>query len=375
MYCHSFDLDTEQEHFYYPELTGHHFYNWLMYRGPSERPAKARLVAEHRRRDRSLFRLCVSARACESRALLRKRRGKLTERPGDFQVDETQSDQIRETATFLRQSFPHTQQMTDDYLRWFYLDNPDGRTLSANCIRNSKLVGHIALTPLVANVYGNAERGVLVTSVATDPDLGRRGLFTDLLTVGLDAAAERGFKFAIAVPNSQSFGAFVKRTGFTSLGPLEARIGISRPPPPTRPVEFAFERQWSPEALRWRLSNPEALYQREQRGDRLVIDADSGTLGVRVELASFDRMHENVEEEWSSREQSNRRNPSLCSRLPIHLYVGIDARRTWRLHAETNIPMRMRPAPLNLVIRDLTTQARKWMRDSTHSRALDFDAF
>jgi len=135
--------------------------------------------------------------------------------------------------------------------------------------------------------------------------------------VSLDTAAERGF---------------------TSLGPLEARIGISRPPPPTRLVEFAFERQWSPAALRWRLSNPEAFYQREQRDARLVIDADSGTLGVRVELASFNRMHENGEEEWSSREQSNRRSPNPCSRLPIHLYVGIDARRTSGLHAGTNIP-------------------------------------
>jgi polysaccharide deacetylase family protein (PEP-CTERM system associated) len=33
MYCHPFDLDTEQEYFCYPELTGHRFYNWLMYRG------------------------------------------------------------------------------------------------------------------------------------------------------------------------------------------------------------------------------------------------------------------------------------------------------------------------------------------------------
>jgi polysaccharide deacetylase family protein (PEP-CTERM system associated) len=33
MYCHPFDLDTEQEHYCYPELTGHRFYNWLMYRG------------------------------------------------------------------------------------------------------------------------------------------------------------------------------------------------------------------------------------------------------------------------------------------------------------------------------------------------------
>jgi predicted N-acetyltransferase YhbS len=298
----------------------------------------------------------------------------LTERPGDFQVDEIQADQIRKTAAFLRRSFPHAHQMTDDYLRWFYLDNPDGRTLCSDCIQNSKLVGHVALTPLVANVYGNVERGVLVNSVATDPDLVRRGLFTDLLTAGLEAATERGFTFAIAVPNSQSIGTFVKRAGFTSLGPLEARIGISRPPPPTHPVEFAFERQWSPAGLRWRLSNPGAFYHREHRGDRLVIDADSGTLGIRVELASFDRIHEAVEEE-SSPLESNPRSTGPLSQMPIHLYVGIDARRTWRLHASTNIPMPMRPAPLNLVMRDLTAQARKWTRESTHFRALDFDAF
>jgi hypothetical protein len=141
-----------------------------------------------------------------------------------------------------------------------------------------------------------------------------------------------------------------------------------------RPVEFTFERQWSPAALRWRLSKPGAFYHRGDRGDRLVIDADSGTLGIRVELASFDRIHEAFEEEPSPLE-SNPRNTGPLSRMPIHLYVGIDARRTWRLHASANIPMRLRPAPLNLVMRDLTAQARKWTRESTHFRALDFDAF
>jgi len=33
MYCHPYDIDTEQERFWHPELEGRRFYNWLMYYG------------------------------------------------------------------------------------------------------------------------------------------------------------------------------------------------------------------------------------------------------------------------------------------------------------------------------------------------------
>ncbi len=237
-------------------------------------------------------------------------------------------------------------------------------------------MGHVALTPLRARIQGEIDRGVIVGNVATDPSLAGRGLFTRLLEAGLELATSRGFGFAVAVPNAQSVGAFVKRTGFTALGPLDARIAIGSPPPPSAPAQLDFERTWSCRSLRWRLEHPGGHYGWHQRKGRLVVTADTGKLGIRVELASLDPAElEPLGESISLGEREMGKASGPLSRLPVHLYVGLDPRRHWRARPAINLPLRMRPAPLHLVVRDLKGTQRPFVRETTLFRAIDFDAY
>lgn len=287
----------------------------------------------------------------------------MTDRDVEVRESADVAGELPEIAAMLRRCFPGAVHLDRAFLEWQYLGNPDGPTRCLHAYDEGRLVGHAAFSAMRARLHGTETTGVLIHNVATDSDQAGRGIFSSLLAAGLDVMTTENHGFAIAVPNEQSVGSFVKRNGFASLGALEARLGIGSMPAADLAWSAGFERLWSDEALRWRLSRPGARYGARLIDGQLRIECDTGTLGIRAEIASLPS-------------GAGGDLPELSVSLsPISLYVGVDSTRNWSARPYFNLPAPLRPAPLHLVFRDLTASPRGLQRADVRFRLLDFDAY
>lgn len=268
----------------------------------------------------------------------------------------------------LRRCFPAAHHIDESFLAWQYLESPEGRSRCFHAFADGRLVGHAAFSPMRARFDGELASGSLVHNVATDPDYRDGGIFTSLLAAGIEAARASDDRFVLAVPNDRSVRAFVARHDFQALGALEARLGFGATPVPSSVEAGGFSRTWTTEALRWRLARPGARYGYVLRDEALRLECETGTLGVRGELA------------WLPRDllggEDLREVPLLSRpRLTPTLCIGLDTRREWGLRPYVNLPVRARPAPLHLVFRDLAETAPGLSREHVRFRLLDFDAY
>jgi GNAT superfamily N-acetyltransferase len=266
--------------------------------------------------------------------------------------------ELRDVAGLLKRCFPKAHHLTTEFLAWQYMQSPEGHSQCYHARAGDQLVGHAAFSPMSARILGTGERGILVHNVATHPDHMGRGIFTELLGAGIEAARAAGCGFAIAVPNRQSVRILLDRHGFGTPGALEARLGTGPMPEPADEPARGFERLWSADALAWRLARPGARYGLAP-GDtaqptspaRLLVVTD--TLGIRAELACVAR--DLLAPEPSAATAPGSRLARLRelrpSRMPLQLAIGLDATRRWKGRAYFDLPMRLRPAPLHVLLR------------------------
>lgn len=268
-----------------------------------------------------------------------------------------------EVAELLLLSFPGVKHLSAAYLEWSYLENPEGQAFAYNAYAGDRLVAHCAATPLLGRIDGTEERGLEMQHAATHPNHAGRGLFTELAERSLQSAAREGFSFAVAPSNANSTFAFTRRLGFQLVQPFEVRVGVG-PLPKSRPGQAPqFERVWGRESLTWRLSRPDLPYRALHRGDQRVIFADTGILGLEVELGTFPA------------DRIGRELPAHRLRQPIRVWIGLDPSRSFRGRPFVNLPLRLRPSPLNFIFRDLTGRGRQLEAGRVRANMLDYDAF
>lgn len=265
---------------------------------------------------------------------------------------------IDSIAALLHEVFRGQSYMTPRFLRWLYRENPDGQAIGFNAHGESgRLVGHYAVIPMRAVFRAGEEPGVgsLSLNTAVAEEARGRGLFVELAERTYQRARESGSGFILGVGNANSTHGLVKRLGFTSYGPLDARIGVGLPEPSGAPVASCFARFWDERSLAWRLRNPEApsyvhdrLIYRSYRGWNAVLKWDN-TLACPASVT--------------------RKSP----RIPM-VYIGRRPDLRFSKLRFFDIPHRLRPSPLNLTFRSLD-QARPRVPDDILLDALDFDAF
>lgn len=270
-------------------------------------------------------------------------------------------DRLARYSTLLRETF-HTDQFSLEYLRWQYRDNPHGEVIGADAFDDDgELAAHYATIPVCYLIDGVEVPGVLSLNTATHPAHQGRGLFTQLAEATYDMATARGHAFVVGVANHNSTHGFVKRLGFRLVAPLEVRIGIGGMKqyshPRGRPPRLSAT--WSDAARSWRLARPGARY--EIRGSWLY--AAGERFSIRPALTpAIGAISGSVR---------TRRTP-----IPLRMWIGLDpARPTRGLFA--SLPQRLRPSPLNLILKDLGDHAHTGQIDAGDIRfgLLDFDAY
>lgn len=276
-----------------------------------------------------------------------------------FALD-TKVDSLRAISALLLNVFPNSR-LTENVLRWQYQQNPLGHALGFSAWDGNEVVGHYAAIPISAEVNGRHELGLLSLNTATHPSYGGRGLFTRLAENTYRRAVDAGFGFVIGVSNSASTHGFVHRLEFQNVGKLMALIGVGRLSKPASNV-CQFRRMWTPETINWRLSHPQRTYTQRHIADGISeVRSPTAYPFVAAVLSSF---------------RTEAVPGSLAKNYsPISLKIGLDPdwhKFQWR---HIDIPMWLRPSPLNLIFRDLTNRKRFLEAKNVRFHAIDFDPY
>lgn len=267
--------------------------------------------------------------------------------------------ELEQVSALLRRVFPHAPHLTPAYLRWLYVDNPEGHALGYNAWHEGRLVGHCAGQPLTARVDGETLRGILLVNAAVEPGHVRRNITRRTTDPMFDAAARQGYAFSIAIGNANSTLPLLTR--FAMVGPLDARVGLGLPRRREAMATPSWERAWSDDAMRWRLANPERPYAVRRRGARALVTAPAGKPGLGALL--YDGA-----DGWGLTEGGRGAGP-------LRVWLGRDPAVDWGRSPFVPIPMKLRPSPLNLVFKDLSGRGLHPDAARVVFRAIDFDAW
>jgi len=241
-------------------------------------------------------------------------------------------------AGLLSEVFGPGEKFSEAALAWRYRDNPAGQVVGADAWAGNVLAAHYVTCPCDLDLAGAPARGLLSLNTATHPDFQGRGLFVKLAEAAYARGADDGFDCVIGVANANSTPGFIRRLGFQLVSPLDAGV-LLRAPRRRPPADMALEGRWSPDALAWRLSNPAGRYRLGRSGELGAVW--SPTHLPLVHCAAY--------------------LPSATTRegapLGGQLYIGLDPRLRAGGLVMAPLPQRLRPSPLNLIYRPLSSRA------------------
>jgi hypothetical protein len=154
-----------------------------------------------------------------------------------------------------------------EYLKWLYLDNPQGCALGFDAFASGKLVAHYITIPRIYRAGSTKALGLLSVNTATHPDHQRRGLFARLARATYESAAQQGYQFILGVANAQSIQGFLSKLEFEHLGQIG--LAVWREPPSVADGHAQLDKD--DEWLSWRLANPSAEYFMTECGENEFI--------------------------------------------------------------------------------------------------------
>ncbi len=299
---------------------------------------------------------------------------------------------IASTAALLAEVFPGTRVSRPDYLRWLYEESPFGVAIEANLDDELGRAGHYALVPITLVQDGTPLDGALSLNTAVHERARGRGTFVRLAEETYTQARRRGVRMVLGVGNANSTHGLVHRLGFEFVTALPATILLPIPGPRVAvrcawaepaafggsgiaadlgsllvPPKQGIARIWTPETLRWRLSDPGMRYGLHRTSDALVVSCRDQRYGVGVAI---------LLKVFATAEIS----PITCRalvravcrfhRAPVALHVGLNDLVSF---CGFSLPKRLRERPLNLVYKGLDGESRR--SPIACFEFLDFDAY
>jgi len=277
-----------------------------------------------------------------------------------FENVKTDTDGIARCTSLLKEVFPSLTDITCDYIRWQYADNPCGQIVGFNAFFNEKLVAHYVAQPFVARINGEVQKGLLSLNTATHPEHQGKKLFTTLAEKTYEYAFSQGYAFVIGVANANSTPGFLRKLGFQHVAPLTVKLGWGKIHTNPQEKPFTFEHVWDAETIGWRLRNPRCTYNISEKS----VFTSAKKFGIKALMGFFEK---DILEKC----------PQNKNRLykPVTLYLGLDSSINWQHGSYFNLPKQLKPSPLNLIFRDLTGNNLKLDPQNIKFQTIDFDAY
>lgn len=286
----------------------------------------------------------------------------------DIRPVQTDAASLGKYRTLFGTCFPGAAHLDEGYLKWLYLDNPEGQVVGFDGWAGDQLCAHYACIPARVDIRGQPARALLSLNTATHPDYQGQGLFTRLAERTYELASLQGYECVYGIANANSTPGFTRKLGFARVGALDARLGAGRvmlrpTSAATHPgSDPAFRRRWSAETFRWRIANPRnpVLASLDDRG-WVLASAASRHIGIRAyaELPPVPGLA----------------LPAGRQGFALRLFVGAVPASERAGSAYVPVPRILRPSPLNMIFRDLGGRHQPPAMAGVRFCFLDFDAY
>jgi hypothetical protein len=264
-------------------------------------------------------------------------------------------EKIIEYSNFLSSIYLNTNKFSYEFLKWQYLDNPDGSVIGFDAYYNDVLAAHYVTIPVKCYVNGKLELGLLSLNTATHEEHRGKRLFTKLANLTYDYAKNNNFKFVCGVANSNSIHGFTKYLGFTSK-PLMVKVGLGKVMYNSNKINYSFKREWTKKSLKWRLSNPFTEYRVSNREINYF-----PKFGLKAILGQF-----------KSEFLIENKNRQYKFQL-LKMYVGLDSSIDWSRSFYFKVPNRLKSSPLIFIYKSL--ESTNIDIDKVKFQIIDFDGY
>lgn len=273
-----------------------------------------------------------------------------------FSYGEYDDALLDKVVNLFNDTFSWTDKFSKEYLRWQYLENPNGKVVSFNAFaKDGTIAAHYAAIPTYMVIDGQKKLGLLSLNTATHPKHQGHRLFTKLAEMTYQYATEHGFNFVIGVANANSTHGFLKHLGFYLIAPLDFKIGIGDVF--KNEIEMGKNRVlWDEASLKWRLKCP--AYKYTAKGSTIY-----GNRKEPLFHTSVAKMPEDL----------TRTSLGLAKTFDVfNIYIGLGLKIKKGLYF--NLPGFIKRSPFNLIFKDLTgRELPKMTTDNIFFQLLDYD--
>lgn len=261
---------------------------------------------------------------------------------------------LEKYSRLLSEVFPETKKFSPAFLKWQYAGNPVGTIVGYDAWFENELAAHYATIPVIYNNNSYPLKGLLSLNTATHIEHQRKGLFIQLAEKSYELAASMGYEFVIGVANQNSTHGFINKLGFRLISPLDVKVGLGKLIAHKR-NQF-FHSEWNKENISWRLNNPSNHYQKTKSGiySQTTIPLIKSVLTIN-----------NTDFECSSQSQF---------KTPLKIWIGLNAVEKFN-GIWMNLPEKLKPAPLNLIFKDLSAKGFHPEKKDFFFELIDFDAY
>lgn len=259
-----------------------------------------------------------------------------------------------------------------EYLDWLYRLNPAGKAETINVWAGDSIVAHYAAIPIVANLFGYEERGLLSLNSVVHPDYQGRGYFKSLALKTYEEAKLRNASFVFGVANAKSTLLCQRQLKFQKVSPLTVKLGLGHVKRKTNEPNAlpCFQVKWGEASLAWRLKRPGAEYRVISNSSGTWLWGGTGTYGIYAEMGWFPTEEGPLISALSQVDAMPR-----ITLNPVKLWIGLDQHCEWSSNWYYDLPERLKPSPLNFLFKDLTNFKRLLVPETAQISLLDFDAY
>jgi hypothetical protein len=119
--------------------------------------------------------------------------------------------------------------ISEKYLDWQYNKNPFGYPYYSLAFDKDLVVGQYLVIPLKYRINNSIINGTLSLNTLTHPNYQGKGLFIKMATETYEFCRKSNISLTVGFPNPLSYGGFVKKLNFKSLGYCDLMICVLRP--------------------------------------------------------------------------------------------------------------------------------------------------
>jgi len=251
-----------------------------------------------------------------------------------------------------------------EFLNWYYCENPNGNAISNNILLNQKIIGHYALIPIKINLFNRIVKAGLSVFTAIDEEYRGLYLFNKITNATYQNAKDIGIEFVIGVSNNLSTKLFLRYFKFKLISQLDVKIGVGNLKKIKQVTDFKLF--WNNESIKWRLRNPNFKYKIKIHNKNFSIYNDFYKF-FSIHMGNFFiKEFPDLEYKYFTKKNFNL----------LNLWVGLGS-FDWKNALYYNLPEKLKPAPLNLIMKNLKEKDNFNFpkKENIEFKLVDFDIF